>query len=112
MAITEVVSGYSARNIDMRQLVAADPGRITLPMQISSTNALSIPACSYTALRQGLSIASTPVFLWGPFFAFVMAVLAIPMMTTSSSRFGPHCPPLKLELGVNCLLSVFSLDTI
>jgi hypothetical protein len=61
---------------------------------MSSTRDLSIPAYFATASKTGLSIASVPVSFCGPFFARVIAVLANPMITTSSSRFGPTCPPL------------------
>jgi len=74
-------------------------------MTISSTKDLSIPDYFATASRTGLSIDSVPVSLWGPFFALVMAVLAMPIITTSSSLFGASfLPPLKVAplLALNC----------
>ena len=72
----------------------------TFPMQISSTIALLklVPAYYATASRTGLSIASGPVSFYGPFLALVIAVLAIPIITISSSRLGASfLPLLKLE---------------
>jgi hypothetical protein len=56
-------------------------------MTMSSTIDLSIPDYLATASKTGLSMASVPVSLYGPFFALVIAVLANPIITISSSLF-------------------------
>lgn len=80
-----VVSGKPAKNIPILEVAAPAPGCSTLPTQMSSTSFGSKSAYWTTALSTGSSMASGGVSFWGPLFALVIAVLAIPTMTMSSS---------------------------
>jgi hypothetical protein len=57
-----------------------------------------MPAYLTTAYNTGVNIASGGVSFCAPLFALVMAVLAIPTMTTSSSALAYTLPRLKVGL--------------
>ena len=104
-----VVSGNPAKNIAILEVVGPAPGCKTLPMQMSSTSLCGIPAFFTTSSSTGLNMASGGVSFYGPLLAFVIAVLAIATMTTSSSLFGNTFPALRVAFGTSCECKVFNL---
>lgn len=81
----QVVSGKPAKNIAIRPGIAPAPPFETFPKHTSLISFGSMLACLTTAYNTGTSMPSIGVSFCGPLLALVMAVLAMPIMTTSSS---------------------------
>jgi len=69
-----------------------------------------MPACFTTAYKTGTSIDSGAVSFWAPLLALVIAVLAIPTMTTSSSPLAGTFSRLKVGFDEICEFNYYSLE--
>ncbi len=107
-----VVSGNPAKNMPILAVAAPEPDYKQLPTQMSSTSLGFKSACWTTALKTGSNMASGGVSFWGPLFALVMAVLAIPTMTISSSLWADVFPRFIVGLAHTWFYSDSSLDCI
>lgn len=96
------VSGNPAKNYAILAVLAPDPFYKTFPMQISSTFLGSIPVCLTTSFNTVASIISGGVSFYAPLFDLVIAVLAIPTITTSSSLGAVKLPAFIVWLADIC----------